>query len=241
MSAHRDLTLGDGWLRVSGWRGEATTAYLLPTRGCPSAASVERSVRALVGGGYRAAVTSALGPAEQQPFLAAGFTLHERLHLLTRSVDDIPASRATTATLRRGRRADRAALLAVDGDAFTPFWQLDDDGLVDALSATPSARLRVAVHPASRHEVAAYAITGRAGTRGYLQRLAVDPALKRQGVGSALVLDGLRWLRRWGSREVLVNTQVGNDAAVALYEALGFCIQPEGLAVLRRDLDLAAP
>lgn len=91
------------------------------------------------------------------------------------------------------------------------------------------------------HAVAGYAITGRAGVRGYLQRLAVDPALQRKGVGSALVLDGLRWLRRWGSREVLVNTQVGNTGAVALYEALGFRIQPEGLAVLRRDLDLTAP
>lgn len=241
MSAHRDLTLGDGRLRVAGWRGEATTAYLLPTRGHPSAASVTRSLQALADGGYRAAVTSALAPAEQRPFLAAGFTLHERLHLLTRPIDDLPPARPTSATLRRGRRADRPELLALDGDAFTPFWHLDDEGLDDALSATPSARLRIATHPDSRREVAGYAVTGRAGSRGYLQRLAVDPALQRGGVGSALVLDGLRWLRRWGSREVLVNTQVGNDAAVALYESMGFRIQPEGLAVLRRDLDDIAP
>jgi ribosomal protein S18 acetylase RimI-like enzyme len=88
--------------------------------------------------------------------------------------------------------------------------------------------------------VAGYAITGRAGPRGYLQRLAVDPSVQRQGIGAALVADGLRWLRRWGAREVLVNTQVGNGPALALYEALGFRLQPDGLAVLRRDLEPTA-
>lgn len=240
MSAHRDLTLGDGRLRVAGWRGEVTTAYLLPTRGRPSVASLERTLRALGDEGYRAAITSALGPPEQVPFLAAGFAVHERLHLLTRSIDHLPAPPATGAALRRGRRADRPAILALDAEAFVPFWHLDEAGLDDALTATPSARLRVATHPDSAQPVAGYAVTGRAGSRGYLQRLAVDPALQRCGVGGALVLDGLRWLRRWGSREVLVNTQVGNDGAVALYEALGFRIQPEGLAVLRCDLGPAA-
>jgi ribosomal protein S18 acetylase RimI-like enzyme len=50
------------------------------------------------------------------------------------------------------------------------------------------------------------------------------------------VADGLRWLRRWGAREVLVNTQEGNEAAVALYERLGFRRHDEGLAVLQRPL-----
>ena len=95
-------------------------------------------------------------------------------------------------------------------------------------------------HPDGGREIVGYAITGRAGPRGYLQRLAVDPLLQRRGIGAALVRDGLRWLRRWGAREVLVNTQVDNRAALALYEALGFRLQADGLAVLRRDLDAAA-
>ena len=44
--------------------------------------------------------------------------------------------------------------------------------------------------------VVGYAVTGRSAARGYLQRLAVDPERWRQGVGAALVVDGLRWLRR---------------------------------------------
>jgi ribosomal protein S18 acetylase RimI-like enzyme len=240
MSAHRDLTRGDGRLRVGTWRGDATTAYLTLTRGRPTAAGLRRSLDDLVGEGYRAALTAALAPSEQEPFLALGFTVHERLHLLTRSVDDLPEVRAGAVALRRARRADRRAILEVDGAAFLPFWHLDEAGLDDAVAATPSARLRVAGRPDDGHVVAGYAITGRAGPRGYLQRLAVDPSVQRQGIGAALVADGLRWLRRWGAHEVLVNTQVGNGPALALYEALGFRLQPDGLAVLRRDLEPTA-
>lgn len=197
-------------------------------------------MEALAADGYRAALTAALAPAEQTPFLAAGFAVHERLHLLTRPVDDMSPGRADAVELRRGRRADRVAILAVDGAAFLSFWHLDGPGLDDAMAATPSSRLRVAVHPDDGRSVVGYAITGRAGPRGYLQRLAVDPALQRRGIGAALVTDGLRWLRRWGCREVLVNTQIDNQAALALYQALGFRLQADGLAVLRRDLDAAA-
>ncbi len=67
-----------------------------------------------------------------------------------------------------------------------------------------------------------YAITGRAGDQGYLQRLAVAAAARRTGVGRALALDGLRWLRRRGVARAVVNTQYGNDAALALYLRIGF-------------------
>ncbi len=232
---------GDGRLRVATWRGDVTTAHLAPGRGRPTTASLERTLEGLLTAGYRTAITTALAPAEQLPFLAAGFTVHEDLHLLARPVDDVATERLVgSGSLRRGRRGDRASILAVDEAAFQPFWHLDGAGLDDAMAATPSARLRVAPHPDDDHAVAGYAITGRAGARGYLQRLAVDPRLRRRGIGAALVADGLRWLRRWGAREVLVNTQVGNDAALALYRALGFRLCPEGLAVLRRELDVPA-
>jgi ribosomal protein S18 acetylase RimI-like enzyme len=243
MSAHRDLTRGDGRLRIAPWRGDITTAYLTPARGRPTVASVERSLDHLEQDGFGAALTAALAPAEQEPFLHAGFEVHERLHLLTRSLDDLPPLSATpAAALRRGRRADRPGLLRVDAAAFPPFWRLDEAALDDAIAATPSARVRVAAGGAVTGAdggpggLAGYAITGRSGPRGYLQRLAVDPSRQRHGIGRGLVIDGLRWLRRWRAREVLVNTQVGNEAALALYRSLGFRLDREGLAVLRREI-----
>ncbi len=236
MSAHRDLTRGDGRLRITPWRGDPTTAYLTAARGRPTVPAVERSLDELEGTEVRTALTAALGPDDAAPFLAVGFSVHERLHLLARSVLDPPAPPADV-TLRRGRRTDRPHLLRVDTAAFPPFWRLDEAALDDAITATPSARLRIAPHPDRHDEVAGYAVTGRAGTRGYLQRLAVDPAVQRMGLGTALVHDALTWLRRWGAREVLVNTQEDNAAALALYERLGFTLQPVGLAVLRLELD----
>jgi len=233
MSVHRHLGRDDGRLRTTRWRGDPSTAQLLAPRGRPSERALSTALEQLRAEGYTAAVTAALSPAEQAPFRAAGFVEHEQLHLLRRSVERPPRPSAPV-PLRRARRDDLPAVLDVDGQAFQPFWRFDEGGLADAMAATPSARMRIAVEPGDR--VVGYAITGRAGSRGYLQRLAVTPGVQRRGIGTALVADALRWLRRWGAREVLVNTQEHNTAALALYGALGFRQEPEGLTVLRRAL-----
>jgi len=66
-----------------------------------------------------------------------------------------------------------------------------------------------------------------------VQRVAVDPAHQRLGLGRALVLDGLHWMRRRGCNRAVVNTQLRNEAALALYERLGFSAENDRLAVLR--------
>lgn len=223
----------DGRLRATTWRGDPAVAQVV-TRGPVAEHHVLAVLDDLRRHGCATALTSALGPAERPPFLAAGFVEHERLHLLRRGVDPLRGARSA-ARLRRFRRPDLPTVLQVDHLAFPAFWRFDEQAIEDAVEATPAARFRVAVVPEVPEPVG-YAITGRAGSRGYLQRLAVHPDHRRQGLASVLVDDGLRWLRRWGAREVLVNTQESNAGALALYEALGFDRQPEGLAVLRRDL-----
>jgi ribosomal protein S18 acetylase RimI-like enzyme len=123
-------------------------------------------------------------------------------------------------------------VLAIDHAAFSPFWRLDRVGLKEALDAVPTTRFRVAAGT-----LAGYAIAGRAGSQGYLQRLAVDPPQQHRGVGRILVADALHWMRRRGVARAVVNTQLGNHAALSLYTHAGFRLQPAGLAVLRRDLD----
>jgi GNAT superfamily N-acetyltransferase len=51
-----------------------------------------------------------------------------------------------------------------------------------------------------------------------------------------LLDDGLRWLRRWGARDALVNTQEGNERSLRLYQRMGFVLQPDSLTILRLDL-----
>jgi ribosomal protein S18 acetylase RimI-like enzyme len=69
-----------------------------------------------------------------------------------------------------------------------------------------------------------------------VQRLAVHPDAQRHGIGRALLLDGLHWMRRRGVRRAVVNTQLGNDAALNLYRTIGFHHEPSKLSVLSAGL-----
>lgn len=222
-------------LRVGPWRGDQWRAYVAPVAETPpaSTAMVLRCCEVLAGQGYVEVVTGALGHCEQRGFLEAGFEVREHLHLLSRSLDALPPGAA--APIRTGRRRDRDQVLAVDALAFPPFWRLDAIGLTEAMRATRRSRFRV-VARGGPDRVLGYAVSGRSGTRGYLQRLAVDPGTQGRGLGRALVLDGLAWMRRRGVDRVVVNTQVGNERALRLYQNLGFRLEPAGLAVLTRRL-----
>lgn len=221
-------------VRTGPWRGDHEIAYLspMPDAPLPSAVFVRRCLDQLAARGFHQVITSALSPAEQAGFLGAGFEVHERLHLLEHDLRQVP--RADTSALRRATAEDHTAVLAVDGRAFPTFWRIDDASLAEALSATPNSRFRVA---APEGAVIGYAVTGRAGRRGFLQRLAVDPDHQREGLGRALCVDALRWLRRWRVDRAVVNTQMGNQAALALYESLGFRREATGLSVLSAALE----
>jgi GNAT superfamily N-acetyltransferase len=218
--------------RTGRWRADGSVAYLVPVPdGRPASAEfVRRCLRLLAKQGYERVVTGALSPGEQQGFLEAGFEVHEQLHLLT--LDNVmplpplpPGPR-----LHRARVSRKRGVLEVDAAAFAPFWRLDRAGLREALGATPQRRLRVVLR--SSRQVTGYAICGASGGRGFVQRLAVAPSEQGHGLGRLLLLDGLHWLRDVGTQQIAVNTQQGNEAALALYRQVGFREDPAGLCVL---------
>lgn len=221
-------------IRVRPWRGRTDTAECIaaPHGSVVTPADVRVAVDRAADGGFARVVTPAIAPHDWRPYLDAGFDIRERLHLLAHDLLDLPdlPVEATPTRLRRVGRRDLDRVLAVDHAAFEPFWRLDGPGLEEAADATPSSRWR------TDRDVRSYALFGRAGGRGYVQRLGVRPDAQGQGLGSALVIDGLRWLQRWRVAEALVNTQESNERAVALYERLGFRRRPTGLAVLEVEL-----
>jgi ribosomal protein S18 acetylase RimI-like enzyme len=239
---------GQERVRTGPWRGDQQVALLAPVPAAPfpSAEFVTYCAAILAGRGFTKVVTSALTPAEQAGFLEAGFTLQENLHVLSL---DLPAMKGALSEPHRAgaappdgrrwgtRRVTKARLplaMSVDAAAFAPFWRMDDSGLAEALTATPRVRFRCVLGPDGA--VVGYAICGRSGRKGFVQRLAVHPLWHRRGVGRLLLVDGISWMRRWGVVHVVVNTQLGNEAALSLYRAIGFRSEPTGLSVLTAGL-----
>jgi len=228
----KTIRSGDQCARTGRWRVDEPVAFLVPGQEGArlSAEFVNECLRLLGQQGFREVVTGALSAGEQAGFLAAGFEVRERLDLLVLSLG------TTLGPLPPGRRLyrvgprRRAGVLAVDRSAFPPFWRLDRASLHEALRATPLRHFRVVLD--DRRKVVGYAICGVAGSRGFVQRLAVTPSARRGGLGTRLLLDGLGWMRSAGARQVVVNTQEGNSAALALYKSVGFRQEADGLCVL---------
>lgn len=233
------VTDGAERARIGPWHGDPTVGCVTPQPGSPPASArlVKKCLEQLARRGFREAVTAAMPIHESAGFVAAGFRESERLHLLERPVtakDRTSPRLPTGIRLRRARRADLTAVLAVDTRSFGSFWRLDASGVQDARSATTYARYRVAC---LADRVVGYAITGRQGRAGYLQRLAVDPDCRGAGIGTALVMEGIHWLAAWRAVSVVVNTQETNATALALYESLGFRRKPDGLTVWSARLE----
>lgn len=193
----------------------------------PSAATVAACCQSLVRIGVQRVVTPALAEPDAIPYLEAGFTHSETLHLLVKTLTSHPP--ALDHSTRPGRFWHLERVLEIDHLAFDDFWRFDSAALNEARSATPYSRFRVAKVGLV---IAGYHVTGRAGSRGYLQRIAVDPELAGRGVGTSLVNDCLAWLYEHSVSEVLVNTQQSNHRALDLYERMGFVRQSKGLSVL---------
>lgn len=128
---------------------------------------------------------------------------------------------------------DVELLLNIDRAAFDSFWQFDRHGLGEAINATSTNTTLAIAGPDG--DPVAYAVVGLGYAISYLQRLAVHPDRQGAGMGRSLVRSAVRVALAAGTRAMVLNTQEDNEAAIALYRSEGFVVQPEGLAVLRRE------
>ena len=229
MSSDHPLQWSTNGLRVRIRSNGRSSAHITPLFSSQKLIpnQVLRSLETLRAAGIQEVFTSALRAKEQRFFMNLGFKLHEELFLLGHNFDTPIAF--PTRPNRRIRRSDWSTVLELDNAAFSTFWQFDTSAFVEALAATPKTRARIDITDTAL----GFAITGRSGRIGFLQRLAVDPAHQRLGIGRSLVADALQWSHKRFVRELLVNTQITNLAAVSLYESMGFVKKRDGLAVLR--------
>ncbi len=79
------------------------------------------------------------------------------------------------------------------------------------------------------------AMVGHDGHRGWVYYLAVQPNLRRSGLGSQLMHASEQWLRGRGVPKVNLMVRTTNVAVVAFYESLGY--EDGQVVVLGKFLD----
>ena len=228
------LTIDSARVRAGSWRGSDDLAYLVPLSGASTLtpSTLERiraisertaSARSSLRRWAPPSATCSLPMASPntRPFISCATTCEVRSPNARAEPEDsaevaaATSMRSSTSTGRPSRRSGNSTAT----------------GCTRRSTQRPRPALRV-----RDPDVVGYAVTGRAGAQGYLQRLAVHPGRQGLGLGIDLVADALHWLRRRDVTTCWVNTQEANTAALSLYTRLGFTPARHQLTVLRRDL-----
>lgn len=74
--------------------------------------------------------------------------------------------------------------------------------------------------------IAATLMAGYEGHRGWINYLAVDPTLRRRGIGRALMAEAELRLRQLGCPKINLQIRRDNREAIAFYERIGFREDP---------------
>ena len=236
-SAPQILRAGGVVARVRPWAFEPNVAHLVlyNQSRLPTPSDITEWIDGLRAAGYDTVRTGAVGAQVGARFERLGFEAIQSLVLLeNKNVSSLKTTSPKNSGVTRLATDDDHDASRVDVAAFGAGWCIDRVGIGDVRSATPRHRARAV---RANGELISYAISGRDGRNGYIQRLAVSPAHQHQGHGVSLVTDSLRWMARWRVQRALVNTHTGNDAALALYHRLGFSDLGDRLHVYERRIE----
>jgi ribosomal-protein-alanine N-acetyltransferase len=125
--------------------------------------------------------------------------------------------------IRRATVEDLAEVMCIERSIpEAPHWGeavYRDILLQDPASSTLQRALFVAVN---RGRLAGFAVAIVVVDEAELESIAVDPALRRLGVGWALSEAVMAWAREAGARQILLEVRLANVGARSLYGRLGF-------------------
>ena len=221
------------------WPYDPTTALLTLRSGHhPEATITSDMVKMWLGtaqhGGFARVRTNAVSPQLADILATVGFTVKQKLSLLTAPLENVPSDARTVSA----RRITAAQAIRIDCAAFHGEWAIDPPALLAAKQATQFHRLR-GLGSSRFRRTSGYCLSGFTASPaesqyGYIQRLAVHPSAQRNGYARKLVLDAMHWLGSRGMQHALVNTDTANEAALSLYDSLGFAPMTYSLYVLER-------
>ncbi len=117
--------------------------------------------------------------------------------------------------IRPGVKSDLSALVRLERASFDDAWS---ETLLAGELASSSPLLVAEIGGLA----VAYAAFLETAGEAELLRVAVDPDVRRRGLGRRLVEAGLEELRRRGVERCHLEVRTDNEPALALYRALGF-------------------
>jgi len=141
---------------------------------------------------------------------------------------------------REAVAADLPALAALEAAAFADPWSAE---MLAAELANAGSLVLVLAAPGAA--LLGYACFRHGGGEAELLRVAVEPAVRGRGLARRLIAAGCERLRAAGVACCHLEVRPGNEAALAVYRALGFTLAGRRRAyyrdgsdalVLRRDL-----
>lgn len=126
--------------------------------------------------------------------------------------------------IARATPADVKTVVLIERASFSDPWS--ESSFRDVLNHQriyfACARLSDESGQGSAADVAGYVVAWFAGSEGEIANLAVDPSLRRQGIGAALLDAALSEGRRLGTSDTYLEVRSSNLRARQLYESRGF-------------------
>jgi ribosomal-protein-alanine N-acetyltransferase len=127
-----------------------------------------------------------------------------------------PLDRRVAIEIRDAGPDDLAMVVRIERASFGDPWS---DSSFRSLLRAETSRFRVATRDGA---LVGYAIASRIGDEAELANLAVDPTVRRAGVGALLLDDLLRSTAEEPAATVYLEVRASNEPAQALYRGRGF-------------------
>ena len=124
----------------------------------------------------------------------------------------------SAARIHRAGPADAVAMAAIHATCFPQGW---DESAMSTFTAAPSVLCLIGAVPPALDAAAGLLIARRAADEAELLTIGVMPACRRFGLGRALLAHARAELSASGARQLFLEVDEANAAAVSLYRALG--------------------
>ena len=124
--------------------------------------------------------------------------------------------------LRAAMAADMSAILGIElASAEAPHWSepVWESVLSKGVGGPVARACFVAEIDGHVH---GFAVVSVAGTEAELESVAVEPTVRRMGVGRALCSEVMVWARSRGAKRMGLEVRASSEGAAALYASLGF-------------------